>query len=76
MAWPRPNASAMTTMRQESGACSSEKRLRNGTQKLAESLGVDPALLASRRDLEQVALGDRPARLDGWRDEVLDPLIG
>lgn len=56
------------------------KMLRQQTQDVAADLGVEPTLLAARRELEQLifrAPGDSlPARLRGWRKPIItDPLM-
>ncbi len=38
---------------------------------VADSLGLEPALLASKRELARLLLGDRPDWLSGWRGELL-----
>lgn len=56
------------------------KRLRRVTEGLAGELGIEPALLATRKDLEELVLagagGEWPARLQGWRRELLEPVLG
>lgn len=51
------------------------KQLRQATEKIAGKLGVEPALLAARKDLEQLLLEDHeghlPTRLGGWRKPIL-----
>lgn len=44
-----------------------QKRIRER----AESLDVDPALLASKRELTRIVRGEHPDWLDGWRGDVL-----
>jgi ribonuclease D len=41
-------------------------------REVAESLGVEPPLLASRRDLTRLLQGGRCDWLEGWRGELLD----
>jgi ribonuclease D len=55
------------------------KKLRAQIGDIAETLSVDPALLATRKELEQVVLAGPgkalPERLRGWRGEVVgEPL--
>ncbi|NKI34196.1 ribonuclease D [Wenzhouxiangella sp. XN79A] len=52
------------------------KRLQGVVRERAEALGVDPALLASKRELERIVRGERPEWLDGWRGEQLGELTG
>ena len=40
-------------------------------RELAEELAVDPALIASKRELTRIIRGERPDWLDGWRGSVL-----
>ena len=51
------------------------KQLRHTVQQKADSLHVDPALLATKKDMEQIILAGAdqplPKRLDGWRHEVV-----
>jgi len=52
------------------------KQMRQAVQQRAEALGVDPALLASRRELEKLVRADAsgepiPERFLGWRREVI-----
>lgn len=41
---------------------------------MASELGIEPALLASRRDLTRLARGERPSWMTGWRGELLEDL--
>lgn len=41
---------------------------------IAAELGIEPALLASRRDLTRLARGERPSWMAGWRGELLEDL--
>ncbi len=43
---------------------------------LASEIGLEPALLASRRELTRLVRGERPAWLDGWRGQLLSGLLG
>ena len=51
------------------------KKLRRIVQAKSSELGVDPALLASRRELERLiraqARGELPRRFAGWRRPVI-----
>ena len=38
---------------------------------IAEELGVEPALIASKRELTRLARGERPEWLNGWRGPLL-----
>lgn len=55
------------------------KRLRAEVARVAGELGVEPVLLASRRELEELVHGDGqppwPGRLPGWRAELLEPVL-
>jgi len=49
-------------------------RLREAQQAVrtvAEELQVEPAIIASKRELTRLIRGERPGWLDGWRGEVL-----
>lgn len=64
-AWPAPRrlSAAESTLLAQLGACVRER---------AKEAGISPALLATRRDLEQLLAGERKlALLEGWRREVL-----
>jgi len=53
------------------------RSLQDRIRALAEDLGVQPELLATRRDLSQVAAGQLPDGIaSGWRGEVLAGAIG
>ncbi|MFP4277909.1 MAG: ribonuclease D [Wenzhouxiangella sp.] len=38
---------------------------------LAENMGIEPALIASKRELTRIARGEHPDWLDGWRGPLL-----
>lgn len=49
-------------------------RLREAQQSvrtLAEELGIEPAVIASKKELTRLIRGERPEWLDGWRGDVL-----
>ena len=48
------------------------KAMQGHVREVADSLGVEPPLLASRRDLTRLLQGGRCEWLDGWRGEVLE----
>ena len=48
------------------------KSMQAHVRQVAESLGVEPPLLASRRDLTRLLQGGKCDWLDGWRGELLD----
>jgi ribonuclease D len=50
------------------------KRLQKAVRRRAEELGVEAAVLASRRDLTRWVQGADPAWLSGWRGRILDDL--
>ena len=52
------------------------KRMQAVVRERAEALGLDPALLASKRELERIVRGERPDWLDGWRGRQLPDLTG
>ncbi len=43
---------------------------------LAQSLNVEPALIASKRELSRVLMGDRPEWMDGWRGPLVQDALG
>ncbi len=43
---------------------------------VARELGVEPALLASRRDITRVIRGEKPDWLSGWRGQFLGDILG
>lgn len=47
------------------------KALQDKVTKTATELGVEPAVLASKKQLTRVVRGERPDWLDGWRGEIL-----
>ena len=50
------------------------KNIRNRVQAKADELGIEPALIASKRELEIVIRDDRsqwPEKLKGWRSALL-----
>lgn len=50
------------------------KKAQQTVRLLAEELGIDPALIASKRELTRLIRGERPDWLDGWRGELLGDL--
>lgn len=53
------------------------KALQEQVRQRAGTLGIEPEILATRRDLVAVALGNPPAHLRvGWRARELAPLLG
>jgi ribonuclease D len=50
------------------------QQLQKTVRRRAEELGVEPAVLASRRDLTRRVQGAEPEWLAGWRGEILDDL--
>jgi len=48
------------------------KSMQAHVREVAESLDIEPPLLASRRDLTRMLQGGRCDWLDGWRGELLD----
>lgn len=49
------------------------RALQDQVRETAERLGIEPALIASKRELTRIVQGTRPDWLDGWRGEFLDP---
>jgi ribonuclease D len=50
-------------------------RAQQGVRKIAEDLSIDPALIASKRELTRIARGEHPDWLDGWRGPLLSELL-
>lgn len=51
-------------------------RLLARVRQVADELGIDPALIASKRELIRLLQGIRPDWLDGWRGQLLGPDFG
>jgi ribonuclease D len=51
------------------------KQLQVKVAEVAESLAVEPAVLASKKQLTRLVRGERPAWLDGWRGQWLAPAL-
>jgi ribonuclease D len=52
------------------------KEVQGEVKALAEKLGIQPELLATRRDIAQAASGQAPAAFTaGWRSQLLGPLV-
>jgi len=65
-----PGAAPSPAERARGKACAARLRAR------AEALGVQPAILMTRREIEALVRGERPQRLvDGWRAEVLADVV-
>ncbi len=47
------------------------RQAQSAVRDLAEELKVEPALIASKKELTRIVRGERPAWLDGWRGELL-----
>lgn len=47
------------------------KQAQNIVRGLAEELGIDPAIIASKKELTRLIRGERPEWLDGWRGTLL-----
>ncbi len=69
--WTRP--AALQPLDREARA--EVKRMQALVRERAETLDVDAALLASKRELERIVRGERPDWLDGWRGRQLGGLI-
>jgi ribonuclease D len=69
--WPRPEG--FRALEREDRA--EIKRLQSLVRERAEALDVEPALLASKRELERILRGERPEWLEGWRGEILAELV-
>ncbi len=63
----RPSGLIQLTPQQRDWISQSQKVVRS----LAEELDIDPALIASKKELTRIARGETPDWLDGWRGEVL-----
>lgn len=50
------------------------KQAQQKVSTIAADLGVEPALLASRRDLTRLVRGEQPAWMTGWRGQLLADL--
>ena len=48
------------------------KQVQHAVRELAEELNVDPALIASKKELTRVIRGEQPEWLNGWRGVVLE----
>ena len=48
------------------------KQAQQAVRELAEELNLDPALIASKKELIRVIRGERPEWLNGWRGVVLE----
>ncbi len=51
------------------------KQWQSAIRQVAEQLGIDPALIASKRSLTELARGNRPDWLNGWRGQFIKPLL-
>ncbi|MGY6588576.1 MAG: ribonuclease D [Wenzhouxiangella sp.] len=51
------------------------KQLQQGVKKVAEEVELDPALIASRRELTRLLRGEQPDWLSGWRGDLLKPVL-
>lgn len=51
------------------------KQAQAAVRNLAEELNVDPALVASKRELTRLVRGETPEWMHGWRGQFLDGLI-
>jgi ribonuclease D len=70
--WQRPESFRLLEREERAEV----KRLQSTVRERAEALDIDPALLASKRELERIVRGERPDWLDGWRGEQLADLVG
>lgn len=52
------------------------KQAQQVVREQAESLNVEPALIASKRELMRLVRGERPDWLEGWRGDVIGDLAG
>lgn len=48
------------------------RALQQAVGSVADELGVEPAVIASKRELTRLVRGEHPDWLDGWRGRVLD----
>lgn len=51
------------------------KSCQSAVSRVAEEIQVEPALLASRRDITRVVRGEASDRLDGWRAQFLRDIL-
>ncbi len=51
------------------------KQAQAAVRQIAEELTIDPALIASKRELARLIRGETPDWLNGWRREVLGDLL-
>ncbi len=50
------------------------KQAQKKVRSIAEEMAIDPALIASKRELTRLIRGERPEWLDGWRGKLLGDL--
>ncbi len=51
------------------------KQLQKEVKTVAEEVELDPALIASRRELTRLLRGEQPDWLSGWRGDLLKPML-
>jgi ribonuclease D len=73
---PEPVPRPLELQRLEPAQRSALKSAQSRVRALAERLDVDPALIASKRELTRLLFGERPSWADGWRGEFLPDILG
>ncbi|AKS41644.1 ribonuclease D [Wenzhouxiangella marina] len=71
---PQPITRPLELIRLEPKQRDAIKAAQAEVRRIAEELGVDPALLASKRELTRLLFGERPDWADGWRGEWIGHL--
>jgi ribonuclease D len=51
------------------------KQAQAAVRQIADEMAIDPALIASKRELAKLIRGDNPDWMNGWRGEVLGDLV-
>jgi len=73
---PDPIARPTELQRLEPAQRSRLKSAQTRVRVLAEKLEVDPALIASKKELTRLLFGERPEWADGWRQQLLPEILG
>ena len=73
---PAPIERPLELQRLEPEQRSRLKAAQGRVRSLAEKLEIDPALIASKRELTRLLFGDRPGWTQGWRGEFLPAMLG
>jgi len=75
-ATPEPLVRPPELQRLEPAQRSALKAAQARVRTLAERLGVDPALIASKRELTRLLFGEPPEWAGGWRQQFLPEILG